>query len=341
MPPVTPYIGSVQNHNRGACMQRLVSLFLLSCLSMCLLSCEKEKQGYQIGITQHRPASWADSVRSGFEKGLLDAGWKAGKDFTITFKSADGDPRVMRQIASQFQSEKLDLVFAISTQSAQTEASMERQTPVLFGAVTDPVAAGLVKSLTSPGGNITGTSDQWPVDQQLLLLRELVPSVHRVGVVHNPGESNSVAQLKIIRAVTQRLGWELAVATATTPAEVYRATQSLAGKCDALYVSADNTAIEAADAMAKVATELHVPIVAGEESSVQKGAIATYSVNYVAIGRLNAQQAVRILRDKVAPSRIPVAVPTDYELVINPAAAAKIGIPIPTGMRARAVRVIQ
>lgn len=314
-------------------MKRLI--LLVSLLS--LIACNERRSGFVIGITQHRPASWADSVRKGFESGLREAGLRENKDYTLIYRSADGDPRVMRQIADQFVNERVDLILAISTQSAQTSATVVRgRMPVLFGAVTDPVAAGLVKSLDRPGANVTGTSDQWPVRDQLLLLRELRPAVRRVGIVHNPGESNSVAQLRILRDVTKDLGWELVVATANSPAEVYRAAQTLRGRCDGLYVSADNTAIEAADAMARAAEEEQLPIVAGEDSSVRKGAIATYSVNYEDIGRLNARQAVEILKNGRSPATLPVAIPKQFQLVVNERAAARMGIQIPPAMLKRA-----
>lgn len=307
------------------------------CLALLFLwSCREPRQGVVIGVTQHRPASWADAVRKGFVDGLEQAGWRQGRDYHIEYRSADGDQRVMRQIADQFVSSKVDLIFAISTQSAQTAMNVARgRTPVLFGAVTDPVAAGLVKSLEQPGGMVTGTSDQWPVRAQLLLLSELQPTTKRVGIVHNPGESNSIAQLRVLEEVTTDLGWELVIATANNPGEVYRAASTLKGRCDGLYIPADNTAIEAADAMARVAEEARIPIVAGEESSVRKGAIATISVNYENIGRLNALQAISILRDRKSPSAIPVAVPTVFELVINERAASRIGITIPESILRR------
>jgi putative ABC transport system substrate-binding protein len=312
-------------------------LIIATILFLQLTSCSKREPGIVIGVTQHRPASWADSVRKGFEQGLRETGWRENQDYKLVYRSADGDPRVMRQIADQFLSDGVNLIFAISTQSAQTTASVANgRIPVLFGAVTDPVAAGLVESLTRPAHQVTGTSDQWPVREQLLLLRELRPTVTRVGIVHNPGESNSVAQLRILKMVTASLDWQLVIATANNPAEVYRAAQTLKGRCDGLYVSADNTAIEAADAMARVAEEAHIPIVAGEDSSVRKGAIATYSVNYEEIGRLNARQAYAILHNHSDPATMPVAVPTTFELVINLSAAQRIGVAVPPSMLRRA-----
>ncbi|MBM4090853.1 MAG: ABC transporter substrate-binding protein, partial [Planctomycetes bacterium] len=231
--------------------------------------------------------------------------------------------------------------FAVSTQSAQMAASATKTIPILFGAVTDPVEAQLVATIDKPGGNITGSSDQWPVREQLLLLQEMAPGLKSIGVVHNPGEANSEANMKVVRALCREFGWTLVEAPAATTNDVYRAAASLKGRCDGMYVPASNTVIEAADAVAIAAAEAHVPVVAGEETAVQKGAIATFSINYADIGRLNAQQAVRILKGEAQPGDLPVAVPTQFELVINRAAAARIGVDLPPQMIARAKRIIE
>jgi ABC-type uncharacterized transport system, periplasmic component len=164
-----------------------------------------------IGITQLMTNPGIDAIREGFLDEMEKLGYKEGVNIKYTQENAQGDNMASQSIAKKFVSDKCDLIFAITTPSAQVCANEIKGTniPLVFGAVTDPVTAGLVSSLEKPGGNITGTSDKWPTDAQFNLLLQLVPNVQRIGVVYNPGETNSETNIKEVEKVCKNKNLQL------------------------------------------------------------------------------------------------------------------------------------
>ena len=140
-----------------------------------------------------------DAVRDGVKKGLADLGYAEGTDVTFTYESAQGNPATAAQIARQLVGAAPAVIVAISTPSAQAVVAATKDIPVVFSAVTDPVAAGLVASVDQPGANVTGVSDMAPVGDHLSLIREITPDVKRLGVPYNPGDSNSVSTLAALK----------------------------------------------------------------------------------------------------------------------------------------------
>ncbi len=295
----------------------------------------------RVGLTQYQPNPILDQVREGFKSGMAEAGYVEGKNVVYEFESADGDVSKTVLIARKFVSDRLELIFAIATPSAQAAAKATATIPIVFGAITDPVSARLVNSLKSSGNNLTGTSDVWPVTEQLELLREIVPNLKTLGVVHNPGEANSVATMQVVRKAAKGLALKLVEAPVTSTGEVLQAARSLVGRCDAMYIPADNTAITASDSMIKVAEEVRLPLLAGDPGSVEKGALATLSINYYDIGKLSAALAVKILKDGKKPADIPTAIPRNYDLIVNLQAAKRMGVTVPEAIIARAQKVIR
>ncbi len=281
-----------------------------------------------------------DAVRDGVKKGLADLGHVEGTDVTFTYESAQGNPATAAQIARQLVGNAPAVIVAISTPSAQAVVAATKDIPVVFSAVTDPVASGLVASVDQPGANVTGVSDMAPVGDHLLLIREITPDVKRLGVPYNPGESNSVSTIAALKTAAQAAGIEIVEATATKSADVQAATRSLVGKVDAIYIPTDNTIVSALESAIGVAAEAKLPLYAGDVDSVGRGALAAVGFNYADVGIQTAALVDRVLKGE-APSAIPVTFAAGSDLQVNKKAAAAIGLTIPQAVLDRATKVIE
>ncbi len=290
-----------------------------------LHGCSGGEKGVLVAVNQYVHHPNLDATYAGFREVVDD--WAARKNQKVVYELqiANGDVSVANQIARQQVAKKPALVLALATPSAQASIKATSTVPVIFGAITDPVAAGLVESMERPGANATGSSDRWPYERQFDLIRRLRPDAKTIGIVLNPGEANTVASMTLIDPILQGLGFRKAEAPVSNTSEVFAAAQSLAGRCDVFYAPADNTVLSGLDAFVKVAETKKIPLFAGDEGSVRKGAAATYGINYEDLGRETGRLAVRVL-EGASPGDLPVAVGTAGRLIVNLDAAGRQGL---------------
>ena len=281
------------------------------------------QQSYQIGITQIVEHPSLDAAREGFKQALADA----GLDVTYDEQNAQGDQATATSIATTFAGADLDLVLAIATPTAQASVQAITDLPILITAVTDPVEAGLVDSWDAPGGNVTGTSDINPVDEQLGLLAELVPEARTVGVVYSAGEVNSQIQVDLARTAAEDLGLQIEEATVTNSSEVQQAAESL--DVDAYYVPTDNTVVSALESLLQVAESRSLPVIAADGASVERGALGTYGLDYERLGYQTGEMAVQVLTEGADPAQMPIETLDELSLLLNAGTADRIGVELP------------
>jgi putative tryptophan/tyrosine transport system substrate-binding protein len=279
-----------------------------------------------------------DAVREGLRLGLSQTGH--GPDLAIVDEDARGNPAIAAQIAERFVAAAPDVIVAISTPSAQAVVAATASLPIVFAAVTDPLAAGLVASLERPGGNVTGVSDMARVADNLALIRELTPGVRRLGFLFNPREVNSVASREALRRAAEPAGIEIVDAPVGRPEEVDAAMRALIGRVDAVFAPTDNTVVQDFEAAAAVAMDAKLPLYAADTENVARGALAAIGVDYHQIGLLTAALVARIL-DGEAPGDIPVVFASRVDLHLNMRTATAIDVAIPRPARDRAARVIE
>jgi putative ABC transport system substrate-binding protein len=279
-----------------------------------------------------------DACRDGIRDGLAAAGYRVGENLEFVYRSAQGNPGTAAQIARQFAGEAPDVIVPISTPSAQAVAAATRTIPVVFTAVTDPLAAGLVKTIDAPGGNVTGISDLSPIGAHVGLIKELVPGAKAVGFIFNPGEANSVALLARFKAEAGKSGLTVVEAPANRSADVQGAARSLVGRVQALYVPTDNTIVSALESVIAVAEQNKIPFIAGDTDSVARGAVASIGFNYHDVGRETAAIVVRVLKGE-KPGAIPVSYASGTNLVVNRKAAMAQGVTLPEALVKRATKV--
>lgn len=315
------------------------SSLMIAVLAVLVLAFSSLAAPLRVGVTQIVEHPALDEARQGFIDRLAELGYEEGTDVVYDIQSAQGDFGTALTIAQKFAADGVDLVLAIATQAAQAAAQVLRDTPILITAVTDPVAAELVDSIERPGTNVTGTSDLTPVRAQLELLTMLAPSARRVGVIYNAGEVNSVVQVNLAKAAAADLGLEVVEATAANSSEVLSAAQSLVGRVDALYVPTDNTVVSAIESVVLVAERARLPLIAGEDLSVEQGALATVGIDYYQLGRQTADMALRVLQGE-NPAEMSIEYQNEINLVVNLSAAQRMGVTIPEDLLANAARVI-
>ena len=281
-----------------------------------------------------------DAVRDGVRDALAAAGFRDGIEINFLYESAQGAPATATQIANQFVGDAVDVIVPISTPSAQAVLAATSTIPIVFSAVTDPVAAGLVTDIDQPGGNITGVSDLTPVADHVALMLEIIPGIETIGVVYNPAEANAVVLVGLLIAAAGELGISVEEATATSSANVQAAALSLVGDVDAIYVPTDNTVVSAFEAVVGVAEEAEIPLFAGDTASVERGAIASIGFNYYEHGLQTGQIVIRVLRGE-NPGDIPVSFATGGDLFVNVGAAERMGVVVPQAVVDRAATVVQ
>ncbi len=281
-----------------------------------------------------------DAARDGIKEALAEAGYKDGENLKFVYESAQGNPGTAAQIARQFVGDAPTVIVPISTPSAQAVVAATRDIPVVFTAVSDPLGAQLVKDMEKPGGNVTGLSDMSPVADHVALIKEITPNAKSIGFIYNSAEANSVSTLAALKAEAEKAGLTVVESVATKSAEVQGATRALVGRADVIYIPTDNTIVSAFEAAVGVAEEAKIPLYAGDTDSVSRGALAALGFNYFDVGKQTGEVVARVLKGE-KPGDIAVRVAVGTDLVINKAAAAKMGVTFPESVTKRATKTIE
>lgn len=320
---------------RNNTLKTLVGLALSASL---LASTAAFAQTVSVSSIVEHPA--LDSVRDGVKKALNDAGYTEEKGLKWQFQTAQGNTAITAQIARKYVGDKSDVIVAISTPSAQAVVAATKSIPVVFSAVTDPVAAQLVSSWDASGTNVSGVSDMLVLEKQLELIKKVVPNAKNVGIVYNSGEANSVVVVERLRELLTANNMALVEATAARTVDVGAAARSLVGKVDVIYTNTDNNVVSAFEALVKVGNDAKIPIIASDTDSVARGAIAALGVNYYDLGVQTGNMVVRILKgDKVGNMASETS--DKLELFVNPGAAEKQGVTLDDAFIKSATKIIE
>lgn len=302
------------------------ALALLSACGMLLLSgCDSASKVQKIGLIQFVEHPSLNEIRESFTAELVALGYDASK-VEIVYQNGQGDFSNLNSIAQKFVGEKVDLIVAIATPSAQAAAAATTDIPIVFSAVTDPVAAGLVQDMEAPGGNITGTSDAIPVESIFQLAADLTPNAKKFGFIYNSGEVNSVSVIADARAYCDANGLTYTESTVTNSSEVQQAGLQLLSECDALFAPIDNTVASAMPNLAALALEQNKPVYVAADSMVNDGGLAAVGINYTKLGKETAAMVKELLEGK-KPAELPVRVMSDFAKIINLQTARALGIP--------------
>lgn len=309
---------------------------LLLSLSL-ILNCSAEPPPRSIAITQFVEHVAVDTVREGLLEELAKQGYEEGKNLTVDFENAQGNAATAGQIARKFMGLKPDVIVAITTPSAQAMVKVvgKDNIPIVFSAVTDPLAAGLVASLKDHKGKVTGVMDAPPIKEQFEFIKVLLPETKTVGVLYNPGDSGSVSSLEIIHKEAEQQGFTLVEATPVKSSDIQAAVLQLVGKVDVLYVPLDNMLVSAMKTLSTAALKHNIPLFSADSGSVESGAFACVGYSYHQAGIKTGQMVVEILQG-IDPAEIAVASPDIIDIFINKHALEKLKITLPEAIRSHA-----
>jgi putative ABC transport system substrate-binding protein len=323
-------------------MKRLAATFFALAVIICLAygSALKAEKVLQIGILQFVTHPALDSNRKGFVDGMAEAGYVEGKNVHYDIQNAQGEISNCYLIANKFVTDGKDLIVAIATPSAQAAAKATNTIPIILGTVTDPVAAGLADSWQRSGRNITGVASKAPMGKTIDLYLEITPNLKRLGVLYNPGEQNSVDEVKELEEAAKERGIEIIHATVPTSADVGVAANSLVGRVDAMTTPKDNTVVSGIAGAIKVAEQEHIPFFAMDTATVNKGAVAALGVDFYQLGKNAAKKAVRVIKGE-KPANIPISMAEKFFIWINQKSAKQMGIVIPKEVIAKADKVLE
>jgi putative tryptophan/tyrosine transport system substrate-binding protein len=272
-----------------------------------------------------------------FRKGIEDELKEQKVDCDIHFENAQGNIAIATQIAQKFASQNPAVIVPISTPSAQTvySAAKPQHIPVVFTAVSDPVTAKLTPSFDQAGDGITGVSDLSPIEEQVSLIRQILPRAQNIGVVSNPGETNSVVLLTLFEKEARKKGMTLIKAVATSSTNVAAAIQSLIGKVDAIYTPNDNMVISALEAILKIAKDNKIPVFSADPESVVRGCLAAVAHSQYGLGRQTGKMVAKVLKGadiQTLPMEKPLI---EAHLSVNKDTAKSLNISLPESVLKR------
>ena len=321
----------------------LVVLVPLISVTLSTAQEKKSTRTIRIGVakTAFHPA--LDAAEKGFERALSDAGFKERTNVVYDRENARGETVNAQAIAQKFLDAKVDLIHSIATLASQAVVKVVKTIPVVFSSVTDPVDAGLVPRSSSPGTrtgtNVTGVSDRWPITLQFEMYMKFVPKARKWGTIYNARDANTLVHVREMREAARKLGVDLIEVTISSSAETEQAAQFLAGKVQAIHITSDHTAVSSFETIARVCNEKKIPLFAGDVSTVSRGGIAAYGLDYFLVGLAAGWKADRILNGQ-KPGDLPWGPSDTFSLVVNEKAARAQGIVIPPVFLKTANKVI-
>ncbi len=283
----------------------------------------------KVAILQYMPHSSLDNCTQGV-KNALDS---AGIEYDVQVGSSGSADSDCQSYAEQMASSgNYSAIIAVATPAAVSAYSAVRNAssniPVIFCAVSDPVAAGLVNSVDEPGNNCTGTSDAIDIAGQVKLIKTLQPNIKNLGVIYTTTEANSISQLATLKAECDANGINLVQKGINEASELQAVSVSLVSEVDAITNLTDNNVVDNMSVVLEQANQKGIPIYGSEIEQVKKGCIASASIDYVALGEKTGNIAVDVLGGKSAAT-YPVVNVSDSFLVVNPDVASSLGITIP------------
>jgi putative ABC transport system substrate-binding protein len=294
-----------------------------------------------IGFLGTTSASGWGPWTAAFVQRLRELGWIEGRSVEIVYRWADGHSERYTEIVAEFVRNKVDVI--VTAGNAVLAAKRATSTIPIVSAITaDPIGAGLVTSLSRPGGNVTGLSVQRTetAGKRLEILREILPGHHRLAILANVGFPDSVLEMGEVQATARTLGYAVGTLEIRRAEDIAPAFQALKGNADALYVCSDALVNANRTRINIWALATRLPTIHGVREFVEAGGLMSYGPSYPDLFRRTGDLVDKILRG-AKPADIPVEQPTKFDLVVNLITAQALGLTVPPTLLARADEVIE
>ena len=284
---------------------------------------------YTVGICQQMTHEALDAATQGFKDALNE---KLPGQVTFEEQDAGGEYANCGTIMDGFVAEGVDLILANATYPLQAAASATGDIPILGTSVTDYATALSIEDWSGTvGGNISGTSDLAPLDQQAAMLQELFPEAKNVGLLYCSGEPNSVYQVETIQGYLEEMGYTCTQYAFTDVNDLSSVAQTACDSSDVIYIPTDNTAAANTETIANVVIPAGVPVIAGESGICSGCGVATLSISYYDIGYTTGEMAAQILTGEADISTMPVQYAPSVTKMYNAANCEALGLTMPEG----------
>ncbi len=291
-----------------------------------------EGEKYTVGICQLVQHPALDAATQGFIDVLNES---MPGQVEILNQNASNDPPTCATIVNGFVAEGVDLMLCNATPALQAAVAATSEIPILGTSVTEyGVALDIDNFSGTVGGNVSGTSDLAPLDQQAQMVMDIFPDAQKVGILYCSGEANSVYQANVVKECLETAGKTVTVYTFADSNDVAAVTQSACGENEVLYIPTDNTAASCAEAINNVAEPAGIPIIAGEEGICKGCGVATLSIDYYELGRTTGEMAVKILKGEADISTMPIEYYPNPVKKYNAELASALNVTIPDGYEA-------
>lgn len=315
-------------------MKKIIALLLVAIMMFAFAGCSENKNKddsvLKIGIIQYMSHPSLDNCYNGIISALENSGIEYTVDYqTGSSGSADAD---CTNFAKNMVAANYDMIIAIATPAAKAAfaATDDTEIPVIFCAVSDPIAAGLVESMEAPGYICTGTSDVLDLEAQVAIIKAMQPDVKSIGILYTSSEDNSITNLKNFKSVCDKENIEVVATAVQGASDIPSAAEELASKVDCINNFTDNNVVNNLSVVLSAADKYGIPVYGSEEEQVVNGCLASVSIDYVALGKVTGEMAVEVLNGADA-SAMPVKTITEATPVINSSVLKKLGLSIPEG----------
>lgn len=308
----------------------VLSIIMIFAFAGCSGENNEKNEGLKVGIIQYMSHPSLDNCYNGVISALEQSGFDYTVDYQIgSSSSADAD---CTNFAKNMVASDYDIIIAIATPAAKAAfaATDDTDIPVIFCAVSDPVAAGLVENMEAPGYLCTGTSDVLDLEAQVALIKAMQPEVKNIGILYTSSEDNSITNLKNFQAVCDKEGIEVVATAVQGASDIPSAAEELASKVDCINNFTDNNVVNNLSVVLNAADKYKIPVYGSEEEQVVNGCLASVSIDYVALGKVTGEMAVSVLKGEDA-SAMPVKTITEATPVINSTVLKKLGLSTPEG----------
>ena len=286
---------------------------------------------YTIGICQLVEHEALDAATQGFQDALTD---EFGDAVTFDLQNAQNDSNTCSTIINGFVSSGVDMILANATPALQAAAAGTSDIPILGTSVTEyGVALEIDDFNGTVGGNISGTSDLAPLDQQAAMVKEWFPDAKKVGLLYCSAEANSQYQVDVVKVELETLGYECQLYAFSDSNDLSAVCTTAAGECDVIYVPTDNTVASNTGIIDNICRPAGIPVIAGEEGICAGCGVATLSISYYDLGYTTGQMAVKILKGEADISEMPIEY-TDVTKKYNKAICDELDLTVPEGYEA-------
>ena len=310
-------------------MSKILALALAVITILPLAACgEKKSDTFSVGICQLVQHDALDAATQGFMDALTE---ELGDKVTFNNQNASGDSAMCSTIVNQFISSEVDLILANATPALQAASAATTEIPILGTSITEYGVALEIDGFDGTvGGNISGTSDLAPLDEQAAMLREWFPDAKTVGLIYCSAEANSQYQVDVVKAELEKAGLTATLYSFSDSNDLAAVTEGAAAACDVIYVPTDNTVAANTGIIDNICRPAKVPVIAGEEGICKGCGVATLSISYYDLGVTTGKMAAKILTGEADISEMAI----EYAPVTqkyNPTICDALGLTAPEG----------